>query len=121
MKDTFRDMIKNINELNATAFIADQSPNPANAHWMNFLNQDTPVFMGTEKIAKKIKYPIVFVSVKKLTRGYYTFMADLLQTPPYVGSEGDITETHTRKLEADIIAQPETWLWTHKRWKHKRV
>jgi KDO2-lipid IV(A) lauroyltransferase len=121
MKDTFRDMIKNKNELTATAFIADQSPNPAKAHWMEFLNQDTPVFMGAEKIAQKIKYPIVFVSVKKLTRGYYTLIAELLQTPPYTGAEGDITETHTRKLEADILAQPETWLWTHKRWKHKRV
>ena len=120
MKETFREILKNSNELNATAFIADQSPNPASAHWMNFLNQDTAVFMGTEKIAQKIKYPIVFVSVKKLTRGYYTLMAEVLQTPSYTGNEGSITETHTRKLEADIIAQPETWLWAHKRWKHKR-
>lgn len=121
MKDTFRDILKNKNELNATAFIADQSPNPATAHWMNFLNQDTAVFMGIEKIAQKIKYPIVFVTVKKLTRGYYTLMAAVLETPPYTGNEGSITETHTHKLEADIIAQPETWLWTHKRWKHKRI
>ena len=120
MKETFREILKNSNELNATAFIADQSPNPASAHWMNFLNQDTAVFMGTEKIAQKIKYPIVFVSVKKLTRGYYTLMAEVLQTPPNTGNEGNITETHTRKLEADIISQPETWLWAHKRWKHKR-
>ncbi|MCW3092795.1 MAG: lipid biosynthesis acyltransferase [Ferruginibacter sp.] len=120
MKDTFRDMIKNRDQLNATAFIADQSPNPAKAHWMNFLNQDTPVFMGTEKIAQKVKYPIVFVSVKRLTRGYYTLTAELLQTPPYTGNEGDITEIHTLKLESDINEQPETWLWTHKRWKHKR-
>ena len=121
MKDTFRDILKNRNELNATAFIADQSPNPATAHWMNFLHQDTPVFMGTEKIAQKIKYPIVFVSVKKLTRGYYILLAEQLQMPPYAGQDGNITEKHTRKLEADILAQPETWLWTHKRWKHKRV
>lgn len=121
MKDAFRDIVKNRHELSATAFIADQSPNPATAHWINFLHQDTAVFMGTEKIAKKIKYPIVFVSVKKLTRGYYTLIAELLKVPPYVDNEGDITETHARKLEADIIAQPETWLWTHKRWKHKRV
>lgn len=121
MQDTFREMIRNCNELNATTFIADQSPNPAKAHWMNFLNQDTPVFLGTEKIAQKIKYPIVYVSVKILTRGYYSLMAELLQSPPYTGAEGNITETHTRKLESDIIAQPETWLWTHKRWKHKRI
>jgi KDO2-lipid IV(A) lauroyltransferase len=121
MKNTFRDMVKNRNELTATAFIADQSPNPASAHWMQFLNQDTPVFMGTEKIAQKVKYPIVYVSVKRLTRGYYTVMAELLQTPPFVGNEGDITEKHSKKLESDIIVQPETWLWVHKRWKHKRV
>ena len=121
MKDTFRDMIKNKDELNATAFIADQSPSPVKAHWMQFLNQDTAVFLGTEKIAEKVKYPIVYVSVRKLTRGYYTLTAELLRLPPNTGAEGDITAAHTQKLEADIVAQPETWLWTHKRWKHKRV
>jgi Kdo2-lipid IVA lauroyltransferase/acyltransferase len=121
MNQTFRDIVKNRHDLTATAFIADQSPNPYSAHWMNFLHQDTPVFMGTEKIARKVKYPIVYVSLKRLTRGYYIGNAELLQSPPYLGNEGDITEIHTRKLESDIIAQPETWLWVHKRWKHKRV
>lgn len=120
MKETFREIVKNRNQLTATAFIADQSPNPNNAHWMNFLQQDTAVFMGTERIAQKINYPIVFVSVKRLTRGYYTLMAELLQSPPYTDIEGSITAMHTKKLEADILAQPETWLWAHKRWKHKR-
>jgi len=101
MKDTFRDMIKNKDELNATAFIADQSPSPVKAHWMQFLNQETAVFLGTEKIAEKVKYPIVYVSVKKLTRGYYTLTAAQLQLPPYTGAEGDITAAHTQKLEAD--------------------
>ena len=121
MKDTFRQIIKNKNELNAIAFIADQSPNPEKAYWMNFLNQDTAVFTGTEKIAKMINYPIVYISVKRLKRGYYTLLAETLLVPPYAGGEGDITELHTRKLESDILSQPETWLWTHKRWKHKPV
>lgn len=120
MKETFRDMMNNKDHLTATAFIADQSPNPKNAHWMTFLNQDTPVFFGTERISKKVKYPIVFVSVKRLKRGYYTLKAEILATPPYDLTEGTITELHTKKLEADILEQPETWLWTHKRWKYKR-
>jgi KDO2-lipid IV(A) lauroyltransferase len=120
MKQTFREIVNNRKELTATAFIADQSPNPATAYWMKFLNQDTPVFIGTEKIAQKVNYPIVYVSVKRLTRGYYTVLAELLQTPPYLVNEGDITQKHTKKLESDILAQPETWLWVHKRWKHKR-
>ncbi len=121
MKETFKSIIKNKNELTATAFIADQSPNPEKAHWMNFLNQDTAVFLGTEKMAKLIKYPIIYVSVEKIARGYYTLKAETLLVPPFTGAEGDITEMHTRKLESDIVAQPETWLWTHKRWKHTRV
>ena len=120
MRETFREMMKNNHLLTATAFVADQSPNPKNAHWMNFLNQDTAVFTGTEKIAQKLQYPIVFVSIKKLARGYYTLLAECLQSPPYSKIEGEITEKHTKKLEADIIDQPETWLWTHKRWKHQR-
>ena len=121
MRETFREMAKNRDSLTATAFIADQSPNPAKAHWMEFLNQDTAVFTGTEKIAQKLQYPIVFVSVKKLARGYYNILAECIQTPPYDRTEGAITEKHTKKLEADIIEQPETWLWTHKRWKHQRI
>ncbi|MGN6401845.1 MAG: lysophospholipid acyltransferase family protein [Flavisolibacter sp.] len=121
MKDTFREMTKSRSELNATAFIADQSPSPDKAYWMQFLNQDTPVFMGTEKIAQKMKYPIVYVSVKKIKRGYYTLAAKLLKEPPYILNEGEITTAHTEKLERDILEQPETWLWTHRRWKHTRV
>lgn len=121
MKDTFRDMVKNRNELNATAFIADQAPQPETAYWMNFMNQDTPVFTGTEKIAQKMQYPVVYVSVKRIKRGYYTVGADLLTHPPYAKSEGVITAAHTARLEQDIREQPATWLWTHRRWKHKRA
>lgn len=121
MKDTFRDMVQNRNELNATAFIADQTPLPDKAYWMTFMNQDTPVFFGTEKIAQKMKYPIVYVAVEKIKRGYYTLTADVLKTPPFTTIEGEITEAHTKRLEEDIIKQPETWLWTHRRWKHSRA
>jgi len=119
MKDTIRDMIQNRKELSATAFIADQAPWPLTAHWMNFLNQDTPVFKGTEKIAQKLKYPVVYVSVKKVKRGYYELNAEELILPD-IPTENLITEMHTRKLEKDIIEQPETWLWSHRRWKHSR-
>lgn len=121
MKDTFREMVQNRSHLSATAFIADQTPQPDRAHWMQFLNQDTPVFPGTEKIAQKMNYPIVYVSVRKIKRGYYTLSADILKMPPFNATqEGEITEAHTKRLEADIIKTPETWLWTHRRWKHKR-
>jgi KDO2-lipid IV(A) lauroyltransferase len=120
MKDTLREMLKNKNSLTATAFIADQSPLPANAYWMEFLNQDTPVFLGIEKIALKIQYPIVYISMQRIKRGYYRIFAEKMELPDPGQKTGTITELHTRKLESDIRRQPEYWLWTHRRWKHER-
>ncbi|HVI46768.1 MAG TPA: lysophospholipid acyltransferase family protein [Chitinophaga sp.] len=120
MQDTFRDMVQHRNEVNATAFIADQAPHPKTAQWLTFLHQDTPVFKGTEKIAQKMNYPVVYVTVQRVKRGYYTVEAQMLTASPATEKEGNITASHTRKLEEDIIAQPATWLWSHKRWKHRR-
>ena len=120
MKNTFREMVKMKNKINATAFIADQTPPPANAYWTTFLNQDTPVFKGTEVVAKKLNYPVVFINVKKTKRGHYELTAETLCENPSSTSEGEISELHTKKLESEIIKNPETWLWSHRRWKHKR-
>ncbi len=120
MKNTFREMIANRNELNITAFIADQTPSNQNAYWTNFLHQDTPVFRGTEIIAKKLDKPVVYISINKLSRGYYQMNAEMLCADPSTTTEGQISEMHTRRLEQDIIARPDIWLWSHRRWKHKR-
>lgn len=120
MKNTFRDMVANKNILNATAFIADQTPPPETAYWTKFLNQDTPIFWGTEKIARKLNYPIVYISIQRLKRGYYEMFAETLFDNPAQTKEGEISEKHTNRLEQDIINQPEIWLWSHRRWKHKK-
>lgn len=120
MKDTMREMIKNRNEINATAFIADQTPSPEGAYWTTFLHQDTPVFWGTEKIAQKLNFPVVYVTVNRIKRGYYEVNTEYLVTNPKDTKEGEISELHTKKLEKDILKQPEIWLWSHRRWKHKR-
>jgi KDO2-lipid IV(A) lauroyltransferase len=121
MKDTFREMLENREELNATAFIADQTPAPQNAYWTTFLNQDTPVFKGTEMISRKVNYTVVYATVKRVKRGYYEMFAEVLCDNPKGTSDGEISELHTRKLEKDIREQPEVWLWSHRRWKHKRT
>ena len=120
MRDTFKEMAGRRNEVNATAFIADQTPSPENAYWTTFLHQETPVFWGTERIAQKLNYPIVYVTVRRVKRGYYRIHAEELFSNPKDTATGDISEAHTRKLEKDIIAQPEIWLWSHRRWKHRK-
>jgi Kdo2-lipid IVA lauroyltransferase/acyltransferase len=121
MKETFRGMISNKDQLTATALIADQTPSsPQNSYWTTFLHQDTPVFLGPGKVARMFEYPVVYISVKRLRRGLYRIASELLIDQPGRLKEEEILEIFTRRLEKDIIEQPEIWLWTHRRWKHRR-
>jgi len=120
MKTAFKEMLAKRSELNATAFIADQTPMPESACWTTFLNQDTPVFKGTELIARKMNLPVVYVSVQRRQRGFYTVCCEMLCAQPGETEDGDISVMHTQRLERDIISDPAIWLWSHRRWKHRR-
>jgi len=120
MDNTLRDIIANKNTCSAYAFIADQTPSPQHAYWTNFLNQDTPLFMGAEKIARKMNFPVVFINIVRVKRGYYKIFAEVLFEDPKATREHEITETYIRRLEKEIVKMPETWLWSHRRWKHSR-
>ena len=121
-RDTYKEMLlsKRRGEVSATAFLGDQTPQPNNAYWIRFLNQETPVFKGTELISKKLNYPVVSASIKKIKRGYYEMSVEIIEEFPRATSEGMISELHTMELEKNIMEQPETWLWSHKRWKHRK-
>jgi KDO2-lipid IV(A) lauroyltransferase len=121
MEETYRGMIANKKGINATAFLSDQTPQPGHAYWTTFLNQDTPVFKGMALIAKKMKLPVVFSTMKKVKRGYYEMVSEVLIENPEGIDDDQLSEMYIRRLEQDIKRQPEIWLWSHKRWKHKRA
>ncbi|MBT1706386.1 lysophospholipid acyltransferase family protein [Chryseosolibacter indicus] len=120
VKNTLRDMVANRNKLTATAFIADQTATKNDAYWTTFLNQDTAVFTGPEKLAKKFNYPVVYMKMERTRRGHYMVTPELLCREPQRTDTDEISEMFTRRLELDIVEQPTTWLWSHRRWKHKK-
>lgn len=104
-----------------TAFMADQSPPREKAlYWTGFLNQDTPVYLGAEHLARKMNMAVVFFKMKKIRRGYYEF--DLIPLFENAGETADheVTDAHVSMLEKQIIHEPGYWLWSHRRWKIKR-
>lgn len=101
----------------ATAFLADQAPTPQHVYVMQFLNQPTYVTASVEKLATKLNQAIVYVHIRKATRGYYTLELELLVDDPEVMATQAITHRYIQLLEADIRQQPATWLWSHNRWK----
>jgi KDO2-lipid IV(A) lauroyltransferase len=103
------------------AFIADQTPaKPDIRYWTTFLNQETPVYLGVEKIAAKYDMAVVFFNVQKIKRGFYNLTVELLFEHPAGLPEYLVTETHVKRLEEIIKEKPEYWVWTHRRWKHKK-
>jgi KDO2-lipid IV(A) lauroyltransferase len=102
-------------------FVADQTPNKQNLNfWMTFLNQETPVFRGAEKIAERYDMPVLFIKMQKVKRGYYEAEYIPVCDFPAGLPPGELTKMHTRVLEAIIREHPEYWLWSHRRWKHAR-
>lgn len=103
--------------------VSDQSPSPKDiqkAHWVTFLNQDTPCIHGPEKYAKMYNYPVVYIDIQRIARGKYEIEFSLLCDNPTEQAEGEITKMYMKKIEEVITKNPCSWLWTHRRWKRKR-
>jgi len=120
------DVMKRKGQTRAYALVADQTPlKREEKHWTRFLNQDTSFFVGAEKIARILDAPVLFVSMRRERRGYYSARLELLASPPYdrTGDSdrgAEIIERYARALENEIRASPADWLWIHRKWKYAK-
>lgn len=102
-------------------YISDQVPFWNNIHyWSDFLNHDTPVLTGTEKILRRLNHAVFYLDMSRPRRGYYVGEFKLITREPKQMEEFAITECYTRMLEKTIQRAPAYWLWTHNRWKRTR-
>lgn len=123
MAETLRQIVKYRNEGKPViiGFIADQTPFWNNIHyWTDFLNHDTPVLTGTERIARKTDFAAYYLDLRCERRGQYVAEFKLLSDTPRKLPEYGLTEMYWRALENTIRRQPHLWLWTHNRWKRTR-
>lgn len=101
--------------------IADQTPsNIRDAHWVRFLNQDTPFLHGPEKLARSTGYPVFTFEINRCGRGYYEVTFKLMCEKVDKLPHGEMTSLFARQLESQIKKDPPNWLWSHRRWKRKR-
>jgi len=111
---------KKKNELVFIWLAADQTPPAFHKFWMQFLNQDALFYPGPASISKRFNYPVFFQTTKKVKRGYYETSYELLFENSKDISEAKIMSTFVMKMEELIREKPEYYLWSHRRWKHKR-
>jgi len=124
---TNRETIKII-EKNAKAkhlgvygFASDQSPQLSKTHhWSTFMGIETPVHTGAEMLAKRFDMNVIFLKTRKVKRGYYEGTFEYLADNPKEVPNYQISDDFLKRVEKQIYEAPEYYLWTHKRWKHRK-
>ncbi len=100
----------------------DQSPPPQSAFWTTFLNQDTGFFRGAEILARRNDLAVLYADFSRIKnmQGFFHVEISLICEHCREVPKNGILERQIRLLERDIREQPYNWLWSHRRWKHKR-
>ena len=120
-KTCITDLIKRAKQTRIIAIAPDQAPRRRDdAYWTTFLYQETPFYLGLEKIATLFKYPVFFMDLERTSRGHYQATFKPLCAPPYEKGSPLISKTYVKAVEEQILRQPEDWLWIHKRWKKEK-
>lgn len=121
LEQSARDILRNRRQFRFLVMVADQSPiRRERSIWTRFMHQQAAFHPGAENIARLTGFPVVFAQCRRRRRGYYDVEFHPLATPPYEDTGAAITEQYVRMAERAIRAEPESWLWSNRRWKRQR-
>ena len=120
-KTAAREIMRRSKEGRGFAMVADQIPwKHSKKYWTTFLGQESAFYIGTDMLAKLTQCPVLFFAFKKVKRGYYEVDIKIISLPPHERSSHEIIESYAKATEELIRSQPETYLWSHNRWKYTR-
>jgi KDO2-lipid IV(A) lauroyltransferase len=120
MEKVARNVLKHRRRFRALVLVADQSPGERdNVYWTDWLNQPTAFFTGPATIAQLMDFPVMFARCRRKSRGrYHLSLIPIVETPGQLTEEG-IIEAYIRAAEETIRDEPESFLWSNRRWKHQ--
>ena len=124
LADTLRYLVSRHKEgiPTVTGFISDQAPGYGSTHlWIDFLNRETGVFSGPEKLMRRYGGAMIYCHVERTKRGYYHCRFELIETDVVSAEVFAPTRRYFSLLERQIRQRPEHWLWSHNRWKRPRI
>jgi len=122
MEASTRDILRRRREFRLFVMVADQSPiRSERGYWTQFMNQEANFYLGGEAIAKMTGFPVLFVQCHRMSRGHYEMEFRELAQPPYDRESHEITDRYVALAEQAIRAEPQSWLWSNRRWKRDRA
>jgi KDO2-lipid IV(A) lauroyltransferase len=118
VKEIYHDFKNNVQGV--YLLISDQSPQLHKAsYWAYFFGVYVPVFTGPESLAKKFDLTVVNCVTTKIKRGYYSTEFQIITKKPKELKEHEITDRYLQLTEEIVKKQPQFYLWSHRRFKHK--
>ncbi|MFV0476456.1 MAG: lysophospholipid acyltransferase family protein [Parahaliea sp.] len=122
MAESTRDIIRRRKELRIFVMVADQSPvKQERSYWTRFMHQEAAFYLGAESLAQLTGFPVVFAACHRIRSGYYEIEFQPLAEPPYSKGSHAIVDAYVAAAEASIRREPESWLWSNRRWKRDRA
>ncbi len=104
----------------AYILLSDQSPQLHKTYyWRAFFDIKVPIHTGAEMLSKRFDLVVINYVTKRVKRGYYTTEFQLITDTPKEFKDYQITDLYTELTEKNILEQPEYYLWSHKRFKHR--
>tara|TARA_R110001599_G_scaffold353463_1_gene593021 strand:- start:67498 stop:68355 length:858 start_codon:yes stop_codon:yes gene_type:complete len=120
MASAARDILRRRHEFRLFVLVADQAPIASErSHWVSFMNRDAAFYEGGEIIARATDYPVLFAQCRRRRRGYYEVEFREIARPPHDRNGHHIIEAYARLAEQAIRSEPESWLWSNRRWKRQ--
>lgn len=114
-----REVIRGRKRQRLIVMLADQSGPKHGGYWTNFLNRPASFYRGGEKLAKSLNLPLLFAQCVRTGWGRYEIRMHELSLPPHEASEDELMARYVKLAERLIAEQPETYLWTNRRWKKR--
>lgn len=109
------------NHLAVYGFASDQTPKVnQNTYWRTFMGIEVPVHTGAEILAKKFDMNVIYLKVEKVKRGYYEATFEVLTDDAKSVPNYQIMDAFIERAEQQILEEPSYYMWTHKRFKHRR-
>lgn len=115
-----RDVIRKRKASRIIGMLADQSGPKYGGYWTDFLSRPASFHRGAGKLANTLDLPVVFAQCQRSGQGAYTVRFHPISVPPHELDDDAILEHYVRLAEKAISEQPETYLWTNRRWKKTR-
>lgn len=117
-KELLADFLRRRGVVRALAMNADQAPvSTDKRYWTLFLGLDTAFYIGAEQIARATRLPLMYVSMRRVRRGYYEGVLHVLWDGREAVEPNVITERYARTCEVDVLKSPADWLWSYRRWR----